>query len=92
MKSNYKVETSTNLWIPLSSHIYSQRSRPWHKSFMMAPEGLPFYSTMKKGESEHWNERAIIDHVQKVGLVGKLAPGCLVCCQTLDSFIRDLIN
>ena len=59
---------------------------------MMAPEGLPFYSTMKRGRSGHWNERAMIGHFQKVGLVGKLVPGCLVHCQTLDNLTGDLIN
>ena len=41
MKLKYKVGISTNLWIPLSSHIYFHRSKPWHTSFMMALQGLP---------------------------------------------------
>ena len=48
IKLKYNVEISTNMWIPLSSHIYSHRSRPWCTSFVMAPEGLSFYSTMKR--------------------------------------------
>ena len=42
MKLTDKVEVITNLWIPLSSHIYFHRSKPRHTSFVMAPEGLPF--------------------------------------------------
>ena len=57
MKSKYKIEISTNLWIPLSSHIYSQRSRSWCTSFVMTPEGSPFYITMKRGRSEHRSEK-----------------------------------
>ena len=92
-KLKYEVEMSTNLWISLSSHIYIHSKRkPWCTSFVMTPTGLPFYTSMKRGGSEHRNERAAIGHFQKVGLVGKLVPGCLVCCQTLDNLIRDLIN
>ena len=93
MKLKYKVEINTNLWIPLSSHIYTYcKRKPWCTSFVMALEGLPFYSTMKRGGSGYRNERAMIGHFQKVGLVGKLVPGCLVYCQTLDNLIRGLIN
>ena len=92
MKLKYKVEINTNLWIPLSSHIFSHRSRPWCSSFVMASEGPSFYIAMKRGESEPRSERAVIGHFHKVGLVGKLVPGCQVCCQNLDDLIRDLIN
>ena len=47
---------------------------------------------MKRGGLGHWNKRAVIGHFQEVVLVGNLAPGCLVHCQTLDSLIKDLIN
>ena len=60
--------------------------------FVMVPEGFPFYSSTKRGWSGHWNEWAVIGHIQKVGLVWKLVPGCLACYHTLDSLIRDLIN
>ena len=51
MKLKYKVEINTNLWIPPSSHIYTHSKwKPWHTSFVMAPEGLPFYSTMKRAD------------------------------------------
>ena len=86
MKLKYKVEISTNLWIPISSHIYSHSKRePWHTPFMMVPAGPPFYTTTKRGGSEHRNERALIGHFQKAGLVGKPVPGCLVNCQTPDN-------
>ena len=62
MKLKYKVEISTNLWIPQSSHIYSHRSRPWCTSILMAPEGPPFYTSMKRGESENKNERDVVGH------------------------------
>ena len=92
MKSKYKVEISTNLWIPLNSHIYIHSKRkPWHTSFVMAPAGPPFYTSIKRGRSELRNERAVIGHFQKVALVGKLVLECLVCCQTVDNLIRDLI-
>ena len=40
-------EVSTNLWIPLSSHIYSHSNRkPWHTSFLVALAG-PLYTTTK---------------------------------------------
>ena len=92
IKLKYKVGISNNLWMPLSSHLYFHRWKPWCRSFMMAQKGLPFYSSMKWGISRHWNERAMIGHFQKVGLVGKLAPGCLGCCQTWESLIRDLLT
>ena len=85
-------EIETNLWIPPSSHIYTHSKKPCNTSFVMAPGGPSFYTTMKRGRSGQENERAVIGHFQKVGLVGKLGPGCLVCCQTLDNFIRDLNN
>ena len=80
--------------MPLSSHISNSQNhrKLWHTSLVMAPEGFLFYSSMKRGRSGHWNERAVIGHFQKVRLVGTLAPDCLVCCQTLDSLIRNLIN
>ena len=34
----------------------------------------------------------MIGHFQKARLVGKLEHGCLVCCQTPDNLIRDLMN
>ena len=74
------------------SDSYLHRSRPWCTSFVMAPKGLPFYTTMKRGGSGHWNERAVIGHFQQVGPGGEVAPGCLLCCQTLDDLIKDLIN
>ena len=58
----------------------------------MAPEGPPFYTTTKRGESGCWNERTVIGHFQKARLVGKLEPGCLVSCQTPDNSIRELVN
>ena len=58
----------------------------------MAPEGSTFHTTMKMGRSGYGNERAVIGHFHKARLVGKLEPGCLVYCQTLDNLIRDLIN
>ena len=74
MKSEDNVEISTNLWIPLSSHIYTHSKRkPWHTSFVMALAGPPFYNTMKRGGSEYRNERAVIGHFQKVGL-GEAGP------------------
>ena len=93
MKSHYKVEISTNLWIPLSSHIYIHRQKktPTHIIFDGTSRS-PFYTSTKRGRSENRNKRAVIGHFQKVGLVGKLMPGCLVCCQTLDNLIKDLIN
>ena len=50
MKLKYKLEISTNLWIPLSSHIYFDRSKLWHTPFMMAPKGLPFLWFYEKGK------------------------------------------
>ena len=58
----------------------------------MAPEGFPFYSTKKRGGSYKASRWAAIGHFQKVGLVGRLALGCLLHCQTLNNLIRDLIN
>ena len=87
-----EIEISTNLWIPLGSHIYSHSKNPWCTSFVMAPVGPSFYITTIRGGSGHGNERAVTGHFQMVRLVRKLGPGCLVCCQTLDNLIRDLIN
>ena len=58
MKLKYKVEISTNLWIPLSYHIYiDSKRKPWHTSFVMAPAGPPFYTSTKRGRSEHNDKR-----------------------------------
>ena len=73
MKSKYIVEINSNLWIPLNSHINSHNNRkPWHTSFVMAPEGFPFYSTMKRGGSDRANRGAVIGHFQKVELMGEI--------------------
>ena len=67
-------------------------SKPWHTSLVMAPEGPSFYAAKKRDGSGHRIESAVIYHFQKAGLVGKWEHRCLVCCQTLDNLIRDLIN
>ena len=36
-------EIETNLWILLSSYIYTHsKGKPWCTSFVLAPEGAPF--------------------------------------------------
>ena len=42
-------EIETNLWIPLSSDIYSHNPlNPWCTSFVMVPGGPPFYYYFEK--------------------------------------------
>ena len=39
MKFKYKVEISTNLWIPPGSHICYHSSRPWCTPFILLQKG-----------------------------------------------------
>ena len=67
-------------------------SVPWCTLLVITPEGPPFYAATKMGRLGHGNKRAVIGHFQKARLAGKLKHGCLVCCQTQDNLIRDLIS
>ena len=70
----------------------ASHSITWHTTLLMAPEGSPLLYFYEKGWIRHGNERTVISQFQKARLVGKLGYGCLVCCQTLDNLIRDLMS
>ena len=76
MKLKYIVEINSNLWIPLSSHISSHNNRkPWCTSFVMGPEGSPFYSIMKRGRSDGASRRAAMGHFSKGRAIGEASAG-----------------
>ena len=59
IKVQKEKEFSTNLWIHLSSPIYSQSTKPWCTSLVMASEGPPFMLPWKgvvwgMGTKELW--------------------------------------
>ena len=90
-QSTSKVKVNTNLWIPPCYHICLMFNTLAH-IIGHGSRKSPFYAATKSGRLGHVCERAVIGHFQKARLVGKLEHGCLVCCQTLDNLIRDLIR
>ena len=58
----------------------------------MAPAGPPFMLPQKGVDLGSGRKGDVIGHFQKARLVGKLEHGCLVCYQTPDNLIWDLIN
>ena len=70
----------------------ASHSITWCTSFLMALEGSPILYCYGKGKIGCGNERAVIGHFQKARMVGKFGYGCMVCCQTLDNLIRDLLS
>ena len=92
MKLKYKkVNVNTNLWNPPSHHICLTFNNLVH----IVVDGTgrsPLLYCHEKGWIRHENERAVIGQFQKARLVGKLGYGCLVCHQTLDNIIRELMS
>ena len=70
----------------------ASHSITWCTSLLIAPEGSPLLYCYEKGWIMCGDGRAVIGQFQKARLVGKLGCGCLVCCQTLDNLIRDLMS
>ena len=86
-----KYNMKTNLWTLPNPHI-CMSTKIWHPSHKVAPKASPFLYCYEKGQIRHRNERAVIGQFQKARLVGNLGYGCLVCHQTLDNLIRDLMS
>ena len=92
MKSKYKeVNANTNLWIPPSHHIWLTFNNLAHINVDGAKR-FPLLYCYEKGQIRCGNEREVIGPFQKARLVGRLEYGCLVCHQTPDNLISDLMS